>query len=625
MSESQQFDSKRLLSNLTHRPGVYRMYDASDTLIYVGKGKDLKKRVASYFGARAKDTKTMALVERIARMDVTVTNTETEALLLEHTLIKAHKPRFNVLLRDDKSYPWIYLNTKHDFPRLSFYRGPRRKGGRFFGPYPNSGAVRETLNELQKLFLLRPCRDSFFANRSRACLQYQINRCSAPCVGLIEKEAYASDLENALAFLKGQNKTVIDRLAVRMDEASQKLNFEEAARLRDQIARLKHIEAGQIVAGAGNISADIAGYAERGAIRCVAVLSIRRGKLIGSQSFFPRAPADNTESDIMAAFLGQYYLDRDIPAEVVIACPIAERALMEESFSERSSRKVQLRDKVRGDRAKWLDMAATNAQEAAALKAAEKAGIKDQLSELADNLQLDSPPKRIECFDISHTSGEATVASCVVFGEEGPLKSDYRRFNIKADTGGDDYLAMEEAIRRRYSRVRDSDAPMPDLVLIDGGKGQLGRAVAVMGELGLDEVRLIGVAKGRSRRPGAEQLVFPGQSQSRRLPPDSSALLLIQNIRDEAHRFAITAHRNRRSSARNRSPLEEISGLGPKRRRELLRQFGGMQGIEAAGIDDLARTSGISRVMAQKIYNRFHGSVELPSDVRDVTQQRQSE
>ncbi|MEM7278682.1 MAG: excinuclease ABC subunit UvrC, partial [Pseudomonadota bacterium] len=403
MTEEREFDSGRFLQNLTHRPGVYRMYDAADVLVYVGKAKDLKKRVGSYFTRTAKDAKTMTLVQKIARMEVTVTHTEAEALLLEHTLIKAHKPRFNVLLRDDKSYPWIYLNSAHDFPRLSFYRGPRRNKGKFFGPYPSAGAVRETLNELQKLFLLRPCRDSFFANRARPCLQYQINRCSGPCVGLIEKEAYAEDLANAVRFLKGKNKDVIERLAKRMDCAAQEQRYEDAARFRDQIARLKHIESDQVVAGAGSVSVDIASATRRGAIRCIAVLSIRKGRVVGSQTFFPRAHQADDDRALISAFLGQYYLDREIPPEIVIDEAIPDLALIEAAYSERSERRVQIRFRVRGDRAKWQDMARTNAEEAAALRAAEKSGIGDQLEDMTLRLKLASTPQRIECFDISHT------------------------------------------------------------------------------------------------------------------------------------------------------------------------------------------------------------------------------
>ena len=606
------FDARRFVATLTQRPGVYRMYGEDDALLYVGKAKNLKKRVATYFSGRAKEAKTMALVAQIARVEVTVTNTETEALLLEHTLIKAHRPKFNVVLRDDKSYPWIYVDTAHEFPRLAFYRGPRRRKGLLFGPYPGAGAVRDTLSELQKLFQLRPCRDSFFANRSRPCLQYQINRCSGPCVGLIEPEEYAADLANGIAFLNGENNTVIENLAARMEAAADALEFEQAARFRDQIARLRRVESEQAVDGIGKVDADAIALGRQAAVVAVTVVSIRRGRVTGSQTFFPRVRRDTDDAEIMTAFVGQYYLERDVPALVITGTEVGDAALLEESWSEREGNKVSIRTRVRGERAKWVALAATNARESAGQRVASDAGVAAQLEALGEALDLGATPQRIECFDVSHTAGEAAVASCVVFGADGPLKSDYRRFNIKEAEGGDDYMAMEEAVRRRYTRVRRGESPVPDIVLIDGGKGQLARAAEVMAGLGFDDVTLVGVAKGRARRPGAERLFLPGIAKALTLAPDSPALLLIQNIRDEAHRFAITGHRQRRSRRRRESPLEGIAGLGPKRRRELLRQFGGLKGIRDAGIDDLARTHGISRALAEKIYNRFRHTESPP-------------
>lgn len=600
-----EFDANAFISNLTQRPGVYRMYDAEQKLIYVGKAKSLRKRVGSYFGGRARDAKTMALVNTIASMDVTVTRTETEALILEHTLIKAHKPRYNVLLRDDKSYPWIYFNTKHEFPRLAFYRGRRAKHGKFFGPYPSSGAVRETLAELQKLFLIRPCRDSFFANRSRPCLQYQINRCSGPCVGLVSSEDYAADMQNAVDFLEGRNAEVIDNLALRMEQRAEIKDYESAARLRDQITRLRRIEAEQIVAGHGQSELDVVAEARRGSIVVLAVVSIRGGKVTGSQSFFPRVPAETERADVVTAFLGQYYLERLVPPEIIVEDELADHALLESALSERRGTKVRIRHRVRGDRAGWRGMAIDNAREAAAIRVAEKQSLTEQYQELCKLIKLDHEIKRMECFDISHTGGESTVASCVVFGPDGPLKSDYRRFNLKPSVGGDDYEAMAIVLKRRYERVRKGEVPVPDLVLIDGGKGQLGVAVKVMEDLGLTNIPLLGVAKGRARRAGSEQLLLTGQKPFT-LPPVSGALRLIQNIRDEAHRFAITGHRAQRARKARRSPLEEIAGLGPKRRAALLRQFGGLQGVVSAGVEDLKRTQGISRAMAIKIYNRLH-------------------
>ncbi|MEM1261564.1 MAG: excinuclease ABC subunit UvrC [Pseudomonadota bacterium] len=606
MSAEPDFEAGRFVKNLTQRPGVYRMYDADDELIYVGKARNLKKRVGSYFSGRAKDAKTMALVRHIRRVDVSVTQTEVEALLLEHTLIKAHRPRFNVVLRDDKSYPWIYLNTRHDYPRLAFYRGPRRRNGKLFGPYPSAGAVRETLSELQKLFLIRPCRDSFFANRRRPCLQYQIHRCSAPCVGYIDKDAYADDLASATEFLRGNNAAVIDKLAERMERAAADQRYEDAARTRDQIARLRRIESQQLVDGAGDLSLDVVATAARGGVRAVTVLSIREGRLTASRNMFPSAPGDVDDSELMAGFIAQYYIDNEIPPEIVVGTPIEDNDLHVQALTERRGARVQLHASVRSERQRWVSMATTNAEEAAGLKAVATAGLSEQRELLAEELGLAEAPARLECFDISHTSGEASVASCVVFNADGPAKSDYRRFNIDGIEPGDDYAAMEQALTRRYTRVRKGEVPLPDLVLIDGGKGQLGVAERVLNSLGLDAVPLLGVAKGKARKPGAERLFLPGADTALQLAPDSPALKLIQHIRDEAHRFAIGGHRQRRSKARKSSPLEEIPGLGPKRRRELLRQFGGLQGVQRAGIEDLVRIHGISRTMAERIYERFH-------------------
>ena len=606
MTDAAGFDPKRLVSGLTQRPGVYKMFGADGELLYVGKARNLRKRVGSYFSGRAKDAKTMALVRYIAGVEVNVTRTEVEALLLEHTLIKRHRPRFNVVLRDDKSYPWIYLNSEHEYPRLAFYRGPRRRKGELFGPYPSAGAVRETLSELQKLFLIRPCRDSFFANRVRPCLQYQIHRCSAPCVGLIDPASYAEDLGNATEFLRGNNTLVIERLAQRMDQAAAEQRYEDAARYRDQVSRLRRIESQQVVDGAGSLSLDVLASGQRGSEIAIAVLSIREGRLSATQHFYPKVPAGTSDAELMAGFVPQYYLERDVPPEVVLGTPVDDHDVLQAALEERRGGRVLLHDRVRAERQRWLDMARTNAEEAAGLRAVAASGIEEQREELAADLGLAAPPQRIECFDISHTAGEASVASCVVFGAEGPLKSNYRRFNIDGIEPGDDYAAMEQALTRRYTRVRRGESPMPDLVMIDGGKGQLAVAQRVLEELELAELPLLGVAKGRARKPGAERLFLPGQPNALRLSPDSPALRLIQNIRDEAHRFAITGHRQRRSRARTTSPLEDIPGLGPKRRRELLRQFGGLQGVERAGVDDLARTHGISRRLAERIYERFH-------------------
>ena len=606
MSEARTFDQKSFLRSLTHRPGVYRMLDAKHKVIYVGKARDLKKRVSSYFTRAHDSVKTAAMMELVSNVEVTVTNTEAEALILEYNLIKQHKPRFNVILRDDKSYPYIYVSTNHRFPRLQFHRGARKGKGRYFGPYPNSGAVRQTLNELQKLFLIRQCRDSYFSNRTRPCLQYQIKRCTAPCVDLISKEQYREDVDAAIEFLEGKNKRVIDTFVKRMEEASNAQHYEQAARYRDQISRLKTIEAKQLISRHAGKDLDILGFASNGAVHCVTVLFIRNGAVIGSRDHFPRLAGETDRQKILNAFVAQYYLGRDVPGEIVLDCDIEDGRLLEAELGERMGRKVLIKSRVRGDRQRWLEMAHTNAEQGLNLQVASNATIKRQFAALGEVLGLEDVPERLECFDVSHTSGEATVASCVVFNAAGPLKSDYRRFNLSPDSAGDDYAAMAEALRRRYTRVKKGEVPMPDVLFVDGGKGQLAEAMTVLDELELDWLKVVAVAKGRARKAGAEQLFVPGEKHALRLAPDSSALLLIQQIRDEAHRFAITGHRQRRAKARKTSRLEQIPGLGPKKRRELLRQFGGLQGVMGAGVDDLAKVRGIGRTLAESIYNDLH-------------------
>ena len=606
MSDEAPFEIEPFLRTLTHRPGVYRMLDAKHKVIYVGKARDLKKRVSSYFNRTHDVPKTAVMMERVARVEVTVANTEAEALILEYSLIKQHKPRFNILLRDDKSYPYIYASTNHDYPRLRFHRGPRKGKGRYFGPYPSTSAVRQTLNELEKLFLIRNCADSFFGNRSRPCLQYQIKRCTAPCVNLISKEQYAGDIEAAIQFLDGKNKSVVNTFVKRMEQASRVQDYEHAARFRDQISKLKEIEARQLVARSSNMDLDILGFASNSAIHCVTVLFIRNGSVIGSRDHFPRLQGETDKQKIINAFVAQYYLGRDAPSEIIIETAIDDGELLQQELTQRVGHKVRIRSRVRGDRLRWLQMARTNAEQGLNLRVASNATIKRQFVALGEALNLEETPQRLECFDVSHTSGEATVASCVVFNTAGALKSDYRRFNLNPEAAGDDYAAMAEALRRRYKRVKKGEVPTPDILFVDGGKGQLAEAMKVLGELELDWLTVVGVAKGRSRRPGAEQLFRPGESRPMTLAPDSPALLLIQQIRDEAHRFAITGHRQRRAKARRTSKLEDIPGLGPKKRRELLRQFGGLQGVIGAGVDDLVEVHGISRKLAETIYNALH-------------------
>lgn len=603
--EKSPFDPAALLRGLTQRPGVYRMLDSRGQVIYVGKAKDLRRRVGSYFQGRAQDAKTMALVRAIADVEVTVTRTETEALMLEYNLIKRHRPRFNVVLRDDKSYPYIHVDPNDEFPRLSFYRGPRTKRGKLYGPYPSAGAVRSTLNELQKLFRLRQCDDTYFANRSRPCLQYQIRRCSAPCVGLISKEEYARDVENAMLFLEGRGDAVTERLVERMEQASAELRFELAAQYRDQLAKLRNIQSEQLMSGS-TADFDAVGLAEVHGVYCVAVMFFRGGRSLGTRNHFPKVAVGADDDEIIRAFLLQYYGGREAPPEILVSHEVPDAEMLEAMLSEQSGRRVEIKWRVRGDRRRWVEMAVTNAEHGAELRVTSASNTEAQLEALAEALDLEATPTRIECFDISHTGGEETVASCVVFGPEGPLKSDYRRFNITGVTPGDDYAAMSQALSRRYVRVKRGEAPMPDVLLIDGGRGQLTQAENVLKELEIEDVTLVGVAKGEGRKPGRERLYVAGRTGAISLPPSSPALHLIQHVRDEAHRFAIAGHRARRQRRQTASPLEEIRGLGPKRRRELLRQFGGLQAVARAGVDDLAKVKGISRQLAESIYRHFH-------------------
>lgn len=598
------FDHKRFLASLTSRPGVYRMLDAEERVLYVGKARNLKKRVASYF-TRSLNRRIQMMVVQIARIEIIVTHTEAEALLLENHLIKSLKPKYNVLLRDDKSYPYIYLSTDLAFPALSFRRGARRGKGRYFGPYPSAGSTRDTLQLLQKLFPVRQCEEGFFNNRSRPCLQYQIKRCSGPCVGLVEPRLYAEEVEHAVMFLEGKAKDVIDDLVQRMETSSQALEFEQAARYRDQIQTLRRIQERQYVSGErGDL--DILALAMRGESACLQLFFIRAGRNLGNKSFYPSVPPNATEDAVLSAFVSQYYLEKPVPSEIILSRPLEDQALLEEVLSSQAGRRVRLSHQVRGERARWLEMARGNAELALQARLASRMDMEARLASLQLLLALPATPERMECFDISHTRGEATVASCVVFGDQGPIKSDYRRFNIEGITGGDDYAALRQALERRYRRIKQGEAALPDLLFIDGGRGQLNAVHATLQELGVSGLILVGVAKGADRKAGMEQLVLLGRRSPIILPPDSPALHLIQQIRDEAHRFAITAHRQRRSKTRNRSVLEEIPGIGPKRRQRLLKQFGGLQELSRAGVEDLASVEGVSRVLAEQIYLAFH-------------------
>jgi excinuclease ABC subunit C len=599
------FDPKAFLRTLTSHPGVYRMLDAAGQVLYVGKAKDLRRRVSSYF-VRTRNRRVQSMVSQIAGIEVTVTHTEAEALLLENNLIKTLKPRYNVLLRDDKSYPYIYLTTQQAFPRLTFHRGARGRQGRYFGPYPNSGAVRETLHLLQKLFPVRQCEDVFYRNRSRPCLQYQIQRCSGPCVGLISPADYARDVASTVLFLEGRTHQVSDSLVEQMEAAAAALEYERAAVLRDQIAALRQVQERQYVDGeSGDL--DLVAVAVEGGQACVQVFFVRGGRGLGNRAFYPRLPEGQGEADVLAAFLAQYYLGRPVPAEILVQRAPRDQDLLQEALSQQAGHRVRIRTGVRGERAQRLRMAGHNARLALAARLASQDGYLQRLEALRDALELDETPGRMECFDISHTGGERPQGACVVFDASGPRNRDYRRFNIEGIVPGDDYGAMEQALRRRYTRIRDGEYPAPDILFIDGGQGQLGAAAGVLQELGIAGVTLVGVAKGPERRPGLEQLWLWGQEHPIILPAESSALHLIQQIRDEAHRFAITGHRQRRARARTTSVLEEIPGIGPKRRQQLLRQFGGLQELSRAGVEDLARVTGINRTLAQQIYDAFHG------------------
>jgi len=604
-TQTAQFDPKTFLKTLTSRPGVYRMLDEEGRLLYVGKAKDLRRRVSSYF-TRSLNMRIQSMVSQIKGIEVTVTHTEAEALILENTLIKSLKPRYNILLRDDKSHPYIYLSSNQQFPRLTWHRGAKSGDGRYFGPYPNIGSMRDNLRLLQKLFPVRQCEDSFYRNRSRPCLQYQIKRCTAPCVGFITEENYRQDVEDAVLFLEGKAGQVVDSLVERMEQASESLEFEQAARYRDQIAVLRRIQEKQYVSGErGDL--DIIAVAVKGGVACVQLFFIRAGRNLGNKVFFPKMPDEAEEKAILSAFIAQHYIGKEVPAEVIVSAMPDDAELLAGVLAEQVGRQVRITDRVRSERMRWLQMAQQNANLALDARLASKTGLCARLDALQQALDLDETPARMECFDISHTGGEQTVASCVVFDDQGAVKSDYRRFNIKDITPGDDYAAMEQALNRRYSRIQAEEGRLPDILFIDGGKGQLSTAASVLEELGIKGVLLVGVAKGSDRKPGLEQLFLFGQQAPIILPSNSPALHLIQQIRDEAHRFAITGHRQRRGRSRKTSVLEDIAGIGPKRRQRLLRQFGGLQGLARAGVDDLSRVEGISRRLAQQIYEVFHG------------------
>ncbi len=602
------FDSRSFVKSLSAASGVYRMLGARGEVLYVGKARNLRKRVSSYFRSSGLGARTRALMQQVHNMEVTVTHTETEALLLENNLIKSLRPRYNIVLRDDKSYPFIFLSN-HEFPRLTFHRGAKREKGHYFGPFPSASSVRESLNLLQKVFPVRQCEDSFFRNRSRPCLQYQIKRCSAPCVGYVDVASYSEDVRHAALFLEGQSQTVIEEMVARMEQAAAHREYELAARYRDRIAALRRVQERQSVSADGG-DADVLAVVVDQDAACVVVTFIRGGRNLGNKNFFPKIGGESDPATILEAFLPQYYLGKPMPASIYLNHAVGDASLLEEAFATQSGVRTEIISNSRGLRRRWVRLAELNAHDALRRFLSDQASLRKRFEALQEALALDSLPERIECFDISHTLGEATVASCVVFTPDGPLKSDYRRFNIENVAAGDDYGAMTQALTRRYRRVLEQESEdggrMPDLLLIDGGKGQLAVAEGVMRELSAANVRLMGVAKGRSRKPGREQLFLSGQRGATILPANSPALHLIQQIRDEAHRFAITGHRQQRGRARTTSTLESIPGIGDRRRQALLKNLGGLQEVARAGIEDLARVPGISPVLARRIYELFH-------------------
>lgn len=603
--QSSTFDPQRFLRQLTTRPGVYRMYTADGDLLYVGKARNLKRRVSSYFLRASGSAKTEAMIDQVGKVEVTITDTEDDALILESTLIKKYKPRYNILLRDDKSYPYLLLTGDHDFPRVVYHRGAQKRPGHYFGPFPSGGAVKQTQDTLFRLFKLRNCSDSYFASRSRPCLQYQIKRCSAPCVGYISKRDYARDVADAVALLEGGNEKLSARLVGEMQAAADVLDFEQATYLREKISALRRLQAqSQTVGGRGDF--DIVCAANTGGVAAAVVITVRGGMNLGHRSFYPRIPAGSESDEIMAAFLGQYYLQRKPPPEVLVDPAPHEADWLAESLTQRAGRRVALKSRVRGKRKQWLDNARATLAQTLSAYMASRAGTEKRLTALAKALDLPGPPLRMACFDISHTQGEATVASCVVFESGVPEKSSYRRFNIKGIEPGDDYAAMHQALTRRFKRVKAGEAPMPDLLLIDGGRGQLTVAEQSLAELGITGLALVGVAEGSKRKTAREELILPGRVSPLILAWDSPALHLIQQIRDEAHRFAITAHRGQRKKARQGSALDAIEGLGPKRRKNLLQAFGGPRQVSRASVSALARVDGISITMAQRIYDYFH-------------------
>ncbi len=598
------FASKSFIASLTQRAGTYQMMDSDGAVLYVGKAKNLKKRVSSYFRKSGISAKTSALVKRISDIDITVTETETEALILEQNLIKKHRPTFNILMRDDKSYPYILLTDKDQWPRLSFHRGPKKLTGTYFGPYPSVNSVRESMSLLQRVFKVRQCEDSFFKNRSRPCLQYQINRCSGPCVNLATEEDYQTSVELTRKYLEGKSDEITKQLEQQMDRASDEMQYERAAEMRDQIKALRQVQAQQVIEKGRGIIDVIAASLERGQA-CIHILYIRQGRILGSRSFYPKIQLSETVEDLLSEFLPQIYLNghgrSDIPKEIITSNSFEGSDALTKALEHLINRSVKIKHSVRGARAKWMELAARTANLNLQARLLSTQTVNQRFEYLKDTLGFESTPERIECFDVSHSSGESTVASCVVFDSNGPVKNDYRKFNIKGVKANDDYAAMKQALERRYKRLVNGEGQMPDILLIDGGKGQLSVAKTTLAELGVVGVTIIGVAKGTTRKAGFETLIF-AETNHVITDPDQAALHLIQQIRDEAHRFAITGHKKQRDKKRRISALEGIPGVGPKRRRDLLKHFGGIVEVKKASVADLMKVSNINKQVAESIY-----------------------
>ena len=613
-SKAALFDAKAYLKNLSSAPGVYRMFSATNDILYVGKAKNLKKRVSSYFLKQDHAPKTRSLVSKIANIEVTITNSETEALILEQNLIKKLKPPYNILLRDDKSYPYIFLASDKEYPSLSLKR-VRSKGrvGQYFGPFPNAYAVKESLGLLEKLFKVRQCEESFFKNRSRPCLQYQIKRCKAPCVGLVEKDEYLQDVEHVVMFLQGKSPELIRSLIDEMESASVSLNFEKAAELRDQIKYLRHAQESQSVE-VGSADLDVIAMADGPGITVFSMLFVRKGRILGHKNYMPKNLLDESQEERLQSFVEQYYIgsgvEKDLPSEVILPFDVADQEVLSAAVQSVVGKQIRFAHKVKTIRAQWQKLAKTNADNALKTFLANKENVFQRVDALRALLGLEDLPKRMECFDISHSSGEKTVASCVVFNDQGPLKSDYRTFNIEGIAPGDDYAAMRQALTRRYRKVNDEPQKRPDIIFVDGGKGQLNMAIEVMESLDASDILLLGIAKGTTRKAGFETLFIPngqGGLKTIQCAPDEPSLHLMQQIRDEAHRFAITGHRKRRDKSRKQSLLEGIEGVGPTRRRALIKYFGSVQGIKTASIEEITKVGGISSSLAEHIYLSLHG------------------